>query len=68
MIAGGASAARRSHLVQIIFGEQLLSGTLLSPTPDHTRMLTPGEKRLIEEWLDNGGQYYNDPFAPIFMQ
>ena len=28
--------------------------------------LTPAELRLIAEWLDIGGQYYNDPFmAPV---
>ena len=25
--------------------------------------LTPAELRLISEWVDIGGQYYNDPFA-----
>jgi len=32
----------------------------------HAGWLTPGELRLIAEWLDIGGQYYNDPFmAPV---
>jgi hypothetical protein len=30
----------------------------------HAGMLTPGELRLISEWLDIGAQYYNDPFPP----
>ncbi|MEM7610768.1 MAG: hypothetical protein AAF270_03770 [Pseudomonadota bacterium] len=29
----------------------------------HAGYLTPAELRLISEWLDIGGQYYNDPFA-----
>jgi hypothetical protein len=29
----------------------------------HAGWLTPAELRLIAEWLDIGGQYYNDPFA-----
>ncbi|WP_440904351.1 hypothetical protein ACMZOO_16265 [Catenovulum sp. SX2] len=33
-------------------------------TVDHTNMLTPAELRLIAEWLDLGGQYYNNPFYP----
>jgi hypothetical protein len=34
--------------------------------PDHTGYLTPAELRLISEWLDIGGQFYNDPFvAPV---
>jgi hypothetical protein len=32
----------------------------------HNGWLTPAELRLISEWLDIGGQYYNDPFvAPV---
>ena len=30
---------------------------------DHTGFLTPAELRLISEWLDVGGQFYNDPFV-----
>ena len=34
--------------------------------PIHTGILSPSERRLIAEWLDLGGQYYNDPFvAPL---
>lgn len=29
----------------------------------HAGYLDPAELRLIAEWLDIGGQYYNDPFA-----
>ena len=29
----------------------------------HAGRLQPHELRLIAEWLDIGGQYYNDPFA-----
>jgi hypothetical protein len=29
----------------------------------HQGWLTPAELRLIAEWLDIGGQYYNNPFA-----
>lgn len=28
----------------------------------HEGFLDPAELRLIAEWLDIGGQYYNDPF------
>ncbi|HEU5468279.1 MAG TPA: hypothetical protein VFU77_03165 [Steroidobacteraceae bacterium] len=32
----------------------------------HAGWLSPAELRLIAEWLDIGGQYYNDPFtAPV---
>ncbi|HEB63824.1 MAG TPA: hypothetical protein ENJ07_05030 [Gammaproteobacteria bacterium] len=29
---------------------------------NHSNLLTPAERRLISEWLDIGGQYYNNPF------
>jgi hypothetical protein len=32
----------------------------------HEGWLTPAELKLLSEWLDIGGQYYNDPFtAPV---
>ncbi|HEY7771586.1 MAG TPA: hypothetical protein VIC26_00280 [Marinagarivorans sp.] len=32
----------------------------------HTGIMSPSELRLIAEWLDLGGQYYNNPFvAPL---
>jgi hypothetical protein len=30
--------------------------------PDHSTMLTKAEKRLVAEWIDTGGKYFNDPF------
>ena len=27
-------------------------------------MLNKAEMRLLAEWIDTGGKYYNDPFAP----
>ena len=30
---------------------------------NHAGFLTPAELRLISEWLDIGGQFYNDPFV-----
>ena len=36
------------------------------PNLTHTDLLTDAELRLLSEWLDIGGQYYNDPFdAPL---
>ena len=45
MIAGSTSTARHSTLVRIILDEQ----TLANSTLDHSRILTPREKRLIIE-------------------
>jgi len=35
---------------------------LFSPGSSHEDFLNPAELRLISEWLDIGGQYYNNPF------
>ena len=44
----------------------MFDGTYHDPVLDHTGYLTPAELRLISEWLDIGGQFYNDPFvAPV---
>ena len=44
----------------------MFDGSFHDPVLDHTGFLTTGELRLISEWLDIGGQYYNDPFvAPV---
>ncbi len=36
--------------------------TLFAPGGTHDGRLTPAELRLIAEWIDIGGQYYNNPF------
>jgi len=36
---------------------------LFSPGGSHQDRLNDAELRLLTEWLDLGGQYYNDPFA-----
>jgi hypothetical protein len=66
-----AGQARKSRLTEILFGETLFAGanaTTLHPSPpqtapDHSTLLNRAEKRLLAEWMDLGGQYYNDPFA-----
>jgi hypothetical protein len=42
---------------------RMFDGTFHDPVLDHTGFLTNGELRLISEWLDIGGQFYNDPFV-----
>jgi len=45
---------------------RMFDGSFHDPVVDHTGYMTPGELRLISEWLDIGGQFYNDPFvAPV---
>ena len=66
--AGGL--ARKSRLGEIMFGEDLKAGAetrVAHPSPpasapDHGTLLNAAEKRVIAEWMDLGGQYFNDPF------
>ncbi|MGD0501992.1 MAG: hypothetical protein ABSD02_04575 [Steroidobacteraceae bacterium] len=55
-MAAGDSAASTAFL-------RIFDGSFHDPVLDHTGFLTIGEMRLISEWLDIGGQYYNDPFV-----
>ncbi|HEY2928723.1 hypothetical protein [Piscinibacter sp.] len=61
---------RKSRLAEILSGQNLMadSGARVahpSPpasAPNHATLLNPAEKRLVAEWIDLGGKYYNDPF------
>jgi hypothetical protein len=69
--ANTAGVARKSRLTEILFGETLLAGgdartAHPSPpagAPNHATLLNAAEKRLLVEWMDLGGQYYNNPFG-----
>ena len=69
--ANTAGIARKSRLTEILFGEVLLAGASARSTfptppadaPNHALLLNAAEKRLLAEWMDLGGQYYNNPFA-----
>jgi hypothetical protein len=62
--------ARKSRLMEIMTGQSLMSGADAKAAhpnppgtaPNHATMLNAAEKRLIAEWMDLGGKYYNDPF------
>jgi len=68
--ANTAGIARKSRLTEILWGETLLAGSAARTThpnppagaPNHATLLNAAEKRLLAEWMDLGGQYYNDPF------
>jgi Hydrazine synthase alpha subunit middle domain/WD40-like Beta Propeller Repeat len=61
---------RQSRLAEILWGQTLNAGADAvaaypsppSSAPDHSTMLNSAEKRLLAEWIDTGGKYYNDPF------
>ena len=67
-----AGQARKSRLTEIMHGETLLAGSAAltahpnppAGAPNHATLLNAAEKRLLAEWMDLGGQYYNDPFNP----
>jgi hypothetical protein len=60
--------ARSSRLIEIMFGESLKADADArtahpnppGTAPDHSTMLNKAEKRLVTEWIDLGGQYFND--------
>ena len=64
--------ARKSRLMEILSGQSLMSDAAAqaahpnppATAPDHSKMLNAAEKRLLAEWIDTGGKYYNDPFDP----
>jgi len=61
---------RKSRLGEIMFGEDLMSDAGArtahpnppASAPNHGTLLNAAEKRLLAEWMDLGGKYYNDPF------
>jgi hypothetical protein len=68
MAGGAVGMARASRLTEIMFGETLKSSADARTThpnppntaPNHAAMLNAAEKRLIVEWMDLGGLYYNN--------
>ncbi len=57
------SGARVSFFMEKMTETEISAGrTLQTPTVNHANMLTPAELRLISEYLDIGGQYFNNPF------
>jgi hypothetical protein len=71
-MAGSAlGMTRASRLGEIMFGEQLKASAEArtahpnppATAPDHSTLLNLAEKRLITEWMDLGGQYFNNVSA-----
>ncbi len=64
--------ARKSRLMEIMSGTTLMSSADAqaahpnppASAPDHSKMLNAAEKRVLAEFMDLGGKYYNDPFDP----
>jgi hypothetical protein len=71
-MAGSAEGlTRSSRLGEILFGETLKASAearTLHPNPpgtapNHATLLNAAEKRLVTEWMDLGGQYFNNVMA-----
>ncbi|HVO07230.1 MAG TPA: hypothetical protein VMT83_10630 [Burkholderiaceae bacterium] len=68
MVGNAVGMTRGSRLGEILYGEDLKASaeartTHPTPTsPDHSTMLNKAELRLVTEWMDLGGQYFNNPF------
>ncbi|MCY7314325.1 MAG: hypothetical protein LH480_01480 [Rubrivivax sp.] len=68
--ANTAGQARKSRLTEVMWGQTLFAGADArtaypappASAPNHAQLLNKAEKRLLAEWMDLGGQYYNDPF------
>ena len=56
----GASIVSGSAATSRFFA--VLSGAMTG-TVNHSGFMTPGELRMLSEWVDIGAQYYNNPFA-----
>jgi hypothetical protein len=69
MSGGVEGHTRASRLGEIIFGERLKASAAAlaahpnppAGAPDHATLLNLAEKRLLTEWMDLGGQYFNSP-------
>jgi hypothetical protein len=68
-MAGGAQGlTRSSRLGEILFGETLKASAEAraahpnppGTAPNHANLLNAAEKRLVTEWMDLGGQYFNN--------
>ncbi|MEY4764708.1 MAG: hypothetical protein RI907_1381 [Pseudomonadota bacterium] len=65
-----AGLTRKSRLAEILWGQTLMAGASARTTyptppaqaPNHANLLNASEKRLLAEWMDLGGKYYNDPY------
>jgi hypothetical protein len=70
MVGNAMGMTRASRLGEILYGENLKASAEARAThpnppgtaPNHALMLTKAELRLVTEWMDLGGQYYNNPF------
>ena len=64
-ISINSGLARGSYLVEKLAEEELRAPQILNPNGqlvDHSVMLNDSELRLMTEWIDIGGQYFNEAY------
>jgi hypothetical protein len=59
------SMSRGSALGSARFFNKFANFDAATDTVDHRGLLNPSELKLLSEWLDIGGAYYNNPFDTI---
>ncbi len=64
MTGDSRNSSRTSFLVEKLFEQELRAAPdlVVPASVDHSGMLNASELRLVAEWIDLGGQYYNDAF------
>ena len=64
MTGNSRNSSRTSFLVEKLFEQELRAtpDLVVPATVDHSAMLNASELRVVAEWIDLGGQYYNDAF------
>jgi hypothetical protein len=71
MASGAEGIARSSRLGEILWGESLKASAEArtahpnppAGAPNHATLLNLAERRLVTEWMDLGGQYFNNVMA-----
>jgi hypothetical protein len=71
MVSGAEGMTRASRLGEILYGEALKASAEAraahpnppGTAPNHATMLNAAERRLVTEWMDLGGQYFNNVSA-----
>jgi hypothetical protein len=71
MVSGAEGITRASRLGEILYGEALKASAEAraahpnppGTAPNHATMLNAAERRLVTEWMDLGGQYFNNVSA-----
>ncbi|MDH5425300.1 MAG: hypothetical protein OEY29_09920 [Gammaproteobacteria bacterium] len=62
MTGGPRDSSRNSYLTEKLYNTELRARRVLSGS-DHSVYVNASEMRLLVEWMDTGGNYYNSPFG-----